>query len=133
MEACLKVADYVSTHFLDLENSFDELAQRIVKKCLTGVKQEQVIERLEGAIYNFFVYAYYDQPKRQLRYEIAYQYRNTKERIEPFFNLKMVARSIISRVGKYKTNVNFFGPRISNFDEIRAFFSKFSNIRVMFF
>jgi hypothetical protein len=133
MEACLKVADYVSLHFLDLENSFNELSQKIVKKCLTGVKQEQVMERLEGAVYNFFVYAYYDQPKRQLRYEIAYQYRNTKERIEPFFNLKMVARSIISRVAKYKTNVNFFGPRISNFDEIRGFFNKYSNINVMFF
>jgi len=132
-EACFKIADFISSHFLNLENSYDELAQKIIKKCLTGVKQEHVMERLEGAVYNFFVYAYYDQPKRQLRYEIAYQYKNTKERIEPFYNVKMVARSIISRVGKYKTNVNFFGPRISNFEEIKEFFKKHGNIAIMFF
>ncbi|MBN1797998.1 MAG: hypothetical protein JW822_05455 [Spirochaetales bacterium] len=132
-EECLIVAEFIISHFLDLENSFDELAQKIVKKCLTGVKQEHVMERLEGAIYNFFVYAYYDQPKRQLRYEMAFQYKNSKERIEPFFNPKIVARSIISRVGRYKTNVNFFGPRISNFDEIKEFFKKHQNITVMFF
>ena len=132
-QACLRIADYIILHFLELDNSFDELAQRIVKKCLTGVKQEQVVQRLEGAIYNFFVYAYFDQPKRQLRYEITYQYKNTKERIDPFFNVKMVARSIISRVGRYKTNVNIFGTRITNYDEIRQFFRKYSNITVMFF
>ncbi len=132
-QSCLKVAEFIISHFLNQENSFDELAQRIVKKCLTGVKQEEVIKRLEGAIYNFFVYAYFDQPKRQLRYEIAYHYKNTKERLEPFFNVKMVARSIISRVGRYKTNVNIFGTRITNYDEIKEFFHKYSNITVMFF
>jgi hypothetical protein len=45
----------------------------------------------------------------------------------------MLSRSIISLVNSERTVVNFFGERIQNYDEIRAFFAKNPNITVMFF
>ena len=51
-----KMAKYIIDNFLVSENQYDEIATLIVKKCLTGIKQEDVIKKLAGSIYNFFVY-----------------------------------------------------------------------------
>jgi hypothetical protein len=132
-ERCEKTAAAIVDHYLSDQGKYDELAQKIVKKCLTEVKQESVIQQLETSVYCFFVYAYFDPRMRQLRYEITYKHNKNIEQLEPFFHLKMMSRSIISIVGQHKTAVNFFGERIQNFDEIRQFFNKNPNISVMFF
>ena len=105
----------------------------IVKKCLTGIKQEDVIKKLAGSIYNFLVYGYYDQKRMQLVYEIASKHKNKIERHEPFFKLQILSRFIISTVQSFKTTVNFFGPRIDNFDEIKDLFKKKQSISILFF
>lgn len=128
-----KVATKIIDQHLSNPDHYDIISEKIVKKCLTEVKQEEVLERLENAIYNFFIYAYFDERKRQLRYEITYKHNKNIESLEPFFHLKMLARSIISTVGTYKTTANFFGDRIDTYEEIKGYFSKTPNVMVMFF
>jgi hypothetical protein len=132
-ERCERAAAAVIDQHLREQGRYDELAQKIVKKCLTEVTQEAVLKNLETAVYIFFVYAYFDVRMRQLRFEISYKHNRNIEQIEPFYNLKVLSRAIISLVTSERTIVNFFGERIRNFDEIRAFFSKNPNITVMFF
>ena len=132
-ERCERAAAALIDQHLQAQNRYDDLAQRIVKKCLTEVTQETVLKNLETAVYIFFVYAYFDVRMRQLRFEICYKHNKNVEQIEPFYNLKMLSRAIISLVSSERTIVNFFGERIQNFDEIRSFFSKTPNITVMFF
>lgn len=133
MEMCEKTAASIIDRHLADQDRYDELAQRIVRKCLTGVKQEAVLKQLEAAEYVFFVYAYFDVRMRQLRYEITYRHSKNVEQLEPFFHLKMMSRSIISLVGSQRTIVNFFGERIQNYDEIRQFFVKTPHISILFF
>jgi hypothetical protein len=130
---CEKAAAVIIDQYLPDQGKYDELAQKIVKKCLTEVTQEAVLKNLETAEYIFFVYAYFDARMRQLRYEISYKHNKNIEQLEPFFNVKMLSRSIISLVAEQRTIVNFFGERVQNFDEIRQFFIKNPNITVMFF
>jgi len=128
-----KVAEQIIYKYLCEDTHYDTLAQMIVRKCLTGIKQEEVLKRLVGAIYSFFVYAYFDPKKHHLRYEITFKHDKNLEHLAPFFNVKMLSRAISSKVGSYRTIVNFFGPRISNFKEIKNYFKKHQNIKVMFF
>ena len=130
---CEETAAAIIDRYLTDQHRYDELAEKIVKKCLTEVTQENVLRQLESAAYSFFVYAYFDVRMRQLRYEITYKHNKNVEQLEPFYHLKMLSRSIISMVGSEKTIVNFFGEHIQNFDEIRQFFVKNPSITVMFF
>jgi hypothetical protein len=132
-DRCERAAAAIIDQYLQDQARYDELARKIVKKCLTEVTQESVLHSLETATYVFFVYAYFDVRLRQLRFEICYRHKKNIEQLEPFFNVKMLSRSIISLVNSERTVVNFFGERIQNYDEIRAFFAKNPNITVMFF
>ena len=132
-EAVKQVAEQIVKNYLSEGLHYDTLAQIIVKKCLIGIKQEEVLKRLAGAVYTFFVYAYFDPQKHQLRYEIAFKHEKIIERLEPFFHVKMLARAIHSKSSSYRTIVNFFGTRITNYDEIKSHFKKHQNITVMFF
>ncbi len=128
-----KMAKYIIDNFLVSEKQYDDIATLIVKKCLTGIKQEDVLNKLAGSIYNFFVYVNYNQKRMQLVYDISSKHKNKVERHEPFFKLQILARFIISQVQTFKTTVNFFGPRIDNYDEIKSHFKKKQNISIMFF
>ena len=128
-----KMGKFIIDNFFAKEDTYDKIATIIVTKCLTGIKQEDVLKKLSESIFNFFVYGYYDQKRMQLRYEIASKHNNKVERHDPFSKLQILARFIISNVQTYKTTINFFGPRIDNFDEIRNYFKKKQNISVLFF
>jgi len=132
-EACEKVAATVIDKYLTTQTKYDQLAERIVKKCLTGVKQEAVLRQLEAANYIFFVYAYFDPRKKELRYEITYKHAKNIEQLEPFYNIKMMARAIVSLVNQNRTIINFFGEHIKEYDEIRSLFSKHPWITIFFF
>jgi hypothetical protein len=133
VEHCEKAAAAIIDRFLHDQSRYDELAQKIVKKCLTEVTQEAVLKNLETAMYVFYVYAYFDVRMRQLRFEITFKHNRNIEQLEPFFNVKMLSRAIISTVTSERTIVNFFGEHVQNFDEIRQYFLKNPNITVMFF
>jgi hypothetical protein len=79
------------------------------------------------------VYAYFDVRMRQLRFEITFKHKRNIEQLEPFFNVKMLSRAIISMVTAERTIVNFFGEHVQNYEEIRQYFIKNPNITVMFF
>lgn len=128
-----KMGKFIIDNFFTKEDTYDKIATIIVTKCLTGIKQEDVLKKLSESIYNFFVYGYYDQKRMQLRYEIASKYKNKIDRHAPFFKLQILARFIISQVQSFKTTINFFGPRVDNFDEIKDHFKKKQNISIMFF
>jgi hypothetical protein len=131
--ACEKMAKYIIDNYISESRKYDDIATLIVKKCLTEIKQEDVAKKLAESIFNFFVYGYFDHKRVQLVYEIASKHKNKVERHEPFFKLQILSRFIISKVQSFKTTVNFFGPRIDNYDEIKDFFKKKQNISVMFF
>lgn len=131
--ACERMARFIIGKYLTGSQKYDDIATLIVKKCLTEIKQEDVAKKLSESIFNFFVYGYFDHKRVQLIYEIASKQSNRVERHEPFFKLQILSRFIISKVQSYKTTVNFFGPRIDNFDEIKGYFKKKQNISIMFF
>jgi hypothetical protein len=129
-----KIGQSLLQNYLQTNEQYNTLIQTIIKLCLTRTQQEEVLKRLNAAVYNFFVYYLYDKRQMNYKYEIyVRQNHSLVTHEEPLVNTKVLARFIINRVGGYVTTVNFFGPRISNFDEIKELFKKQQNILIMFF
>ena len=113
--------------------SYDRLAQHIVKKCLTGIKQEDIHNKLSKATYNYIIYSLRSDVEKAFIYEV-YLKRNEETIPKKFFrNLPAMTRAIINEVGPYRSTVNFFGSLINSYGEIKELFSKNLNITVMFF
>lgn len=119
--------------YLNSSEMYDLLAQHIVRRCLTGVKQEDIVERLANSVFNYFVYGYHAQREGGFIYEV---FLKSKGRLIPkdyFTRVSFLARLVISEAEDHATTVNFFGRVMDEYDEIRMQFSRKPNISVLFF
>ena len=127
------VAEYLLKKYLNRPQKYDMLADMVVKKCLTGVTQEEVGKEIETAVYNFFIYGIYSRIEATNIYNITIK---TKDGIQPmkyFTKVQSLARAIINIVGDKQTSVNFFGKLWETYESVKKLFIKHRNIRVMFY
>lgn len=127
------VAENILNNYLNSPGKYDMLADMVVKKCLTGVTQEEVGKEISTSAYNFFVYGLYSRAETTNVYNITLK---TKEGIQPmkyFTKIQSLARAIINIVGDKHTSVNFFGQLFETYEGVRKLFTKYRNIRVMFY
>ena len=128
-----KISTTILGGYLNTSEKYDYLADNIVKKCLTGVTQEEVLRRISTAVYNFFVYGIYSRREATDIYNITLKTRNTVVPMKYFTKIQSLARTIINKVGSYKSTVNFFGKRWDDVQEINKLFRKNANIVVMYY
>ena len=128
-----KIVSSILSHYLNSPEKYDELAAKIVKRCLTGVTREDVLKHISTAVYNFFIYGIYSRKEATDIYNITLKTRNNLVPMEYFTKMQYLARTVINKVGNYKATVNFFGKRWDDEEEINKFFRRNENITVMFY
>lgn len=128
-----KIALHMLKSYFTSPGHYDALAHKIVKKCLTGVTQEQVFNRIANAVYNFFVYGMYSRAEATDIYNITCKTKNSIIPMKYFTRVQSLARTVINKVGTYMTTVNFFGKIWDEYEEINALFRKTPNITVMYY
>ncbi|MBN2441584.1 MAG: hypothetical protein JXJ04_09555 [Spirochaetales bacterium] len=127
------LAEFLLNKYLNEPRKYDMLGNMVVKKCLTGVTQEEVGKKIATAKYNFFIYGLYSRTEATNVYNITLK---TKEGVQPmkyFTRVQALARAIINIVGDFQTSVNFFGELFETFESVKKLFEKNKNINVMFY
>jgi hypothetical protein len=132
-EAMQRISSQIIDTYLDAPAKYDQLAEQIVKTCLTAVTQEEVFRRIHAAVYNFFVYGIYSRREAADIYTISLKIKEQVIPMKYFTKVSSLARAIINKVGKYMTTVNFFGKIWDSHDEIDKLFEKSLNIKVMYY
>jgi hypothetical protein len=132
-EAMQKIANQIIGTHLDKPEKYDQLAEQIVKSCLTGVTQEEVFRRIQAAVYNFFVYGIYSRTEATDIYTITLKIKEQVITMKYFTKVTSLARAVINKVGKYMTTINFFGKIWDPYEEIDKLFAKNTNIKVMYY
>lgn len=127
------VAEYLLKRYLNSPRKYDMLADIVVKKCLTGVTQEEVMKEIGAAAFNFFIYGIYSRAEVTNIYTITLKTEVGLQQMKYFTKIKSLARAVINMVGDKKTTVNFFGKLFDSIDTIKKLFTKYSNIKVMFY
>jgi hypothetical protein len=132
-EHAAALGTYVQRNYLDTAEKYDRLADMIVKRCLTGITQEDVSKRISNADYNYFVYAIYSRTEATNIYSITLMHQGEVNPLKYFTKSAVLARSVINQVMTKSATVNFFGQPWEPFDEIKKLFAKSTNIVVMFY
>ncbi|MBN1413151.1 MAG: hypothetical protein JW969_20090 [Spirochaetales bacterium] len=132
-ETMRRIAVKIISDYLDTPESYDQLAEDIVKSCLTQITQEEVFRRINSAIYNFFVYGIYSRKEVADIYMITLKVKEGVIPMKYFTKASSLARAIINKVGTHMTTVNFFGKIWEDYEEIEKLFEKYINIKAMFY
>jgi hypothetical protein len=128
------LATYILRNYLNSEEKYDRLADMIVKRCLTGISQEDVSKRIVSADFNYFVYGLYSRAEATNIYNISLRTKdNEVQQLKYFTKSTVLARSVINQAGSKSATVNFFGSLWEPFEEIKKLFLKNTNIVVMFY
>ncbi|MBN2532347.1 MAG: hypothetical protein JXB88_05620 [Spirochaetales bacterium] len=127
------VAEYILNKYLNTPQKYDMLANMVVKKCLTGVSQEEVGNEIATSAYNFFIYGIYSRTEATNVYNITLKTDVGLQPMKYFTKVQSLARAIINIVGDKQTTVNFFGQLFETYESVKNLFLKYRNIRVLFY
>jgi hypothetical protein len=127
------LAEFFLNKYLNEPRKYDMLADMVVKKCLTGVTQEEVGKKIANSVYNFFVYGLYSRIEARNVYNITLKTRDGVQPMKYFTKVQSLARAVINMVGDYHSSVNFFGDLYETYDGVRKLFAKQRNIQVLFY
>jgi hypothetical protein len=127
------VAEYILKTYLNSPAKYDMLADMVVKKCLTGVTQEEVGKEIATSAFNFFVYGIYSRTEATNVYNITLKTHEGIQPIQYFTRIQSLARAIMNIAGDKHATVNFFGQLFDTYENVKKLFAKHSNIRIMFY
>jgi hypothetical protein len=127
------LAAYILRNYLDSTDKYDRLADMIVKRCLSGISQEDVSKQISSSEYNYFVYGIYSRMEARNIYNISLSICSEVKTLKYFTKISVLARSVINQVGAKSTTINFFGQLWESFDDVKKQFEKNTNIVLMFY
>jgi hypothetical protein len=125
---------FIIRNYLDSSEKYDILADMIVKRCLSGITQEDVTKRSDSSQFNYFVYGIYSKVELTNIYNITVRVKGGNAKpLKYFTKLSVLARAIMNQVKDNSVTINFFGQLWEPYEEIKSLFGKNTNITILFY
>jgi len=115
------------------DTHYNEFIHSLNRICLSGLKQEEVISRIEEVTYNAYLFRL---PSRTMNpsFFLTLQDRSSITKPQDWSCLNTVLRYVKTKIGDYYANVNVFMIEDKEtLSKIRNFYESIRNINVMFY